>query len=74
MAQYLRFGYLKQAPDYKPIADKLILQDLYSEVAQSLKIHLPDDDMKPFTVDLDNLKFDPNDPDGSLKAYGELKP
>jgi nitrate/nitrite transport system substrate-binding protein len=74
MAQYVRFGYLKQAPDYRQIADKLILQDLYREVASSLKITLPDDDMKPFTVDLDKVKFDPNDPEGSLKAYGELNP
>jgi nitrate/nitrite transport system substrate-binding protein len=74
MAQYVRFGYLKQVPDYRQIADKLILQDLYREVAASLKISLPDDDMKPFTIDLDQVKFDPNDPDGSLKAYGEFKP
>ena len=49
MAQYVRFGYLQHAPDYKAIADKLILQDLYAEVAKSMKIAIPDDDMKPFT-------------------------
>jgi nitrate/nitrite transport system substrate-binding protein len=74
MAQYLRFGYLKQAPDYRQIADKLILQDLYREVATSMKLNLPDDDMKPFTVDLDKGRFDPNDVEGSLKAYGGLNP
>jgi nitrate/nitrite transport system substrate-binding protein len=74
MAQYVRFGYLKQAPDYRQIADKLILQDLYREVAASLKLTLPDDDLQPFTVDLDKGRFDPNDVEGSLKAYGEAQP
>ena len=34
MAQFVRFGYLKEAPEYKAIADKLILQDLYEEVSK----------------------------------------
>ncbi len=29
MNQYVRFEYLKEAPDYQAIADKLIMQDLY---------------------------------------------
>ena len=41
MAQFVRFGYLKEAPEYKAIADKLILQDLYEEVAASMKIKIP---------------------------------
>jgi nitrate/nitrite transport system substrate-binding protein len=69
MSQYLRFGYLKAAPDYAAIADKLIMQDLYKEVAGELKIAVPDDDMKPFTLKLDNVGFDPNDPAGSLAKY-----
>ena len=61
LAQYVRFGMLKTAPaDYKSIADKLILQDLYKEVAEELKLNVVDDDMKPFTVTLDNVTFDPN--------------
>src|SRR4030095_604573 len=52
MAQYVRFGYLQTAPEYKKIADTLIQQDLYTEIARSMGIAIPDDDMKPFTVDL----------------------
>jgi nitrate/nitrite transport system substrate-binding protein len=69
MAQYVRFGYLKEAPDYTAIADKLIMQDLYKEVADTLDVAIPDDDMKPFTLKLDNVTFDPADPAGSLKLY-----
>ena len=62
MAQYMRFDYLKQAPDYKAIADKIILQDLYKEVATSMKIKIPADDMKPFALEIDKVSFDPNNP------------
>lgn len=69
MAQYVRFNYLNEQPDYKAIADKIILQDLYKEVAAEMNIPVPDDDMKPFTIELDKITFDPNDPSGSLKNY-----
>jgi nitrate/nitrite transport system substrate-binding protein len=62
MDQYVRFGYLKEIPDYKAIANKLILQDLYAEVAKEMGIAVPEDDMKPFTIDLDKAYFDPNHP------------
>jgi nitrate/nitrite transport system substrate-binding protein len=70
MAQYVRFDYLPEAPAYKAIADKLILQDLYIEVAKSMNITIPDDDMKPFTVELDKAVFDPAKPEarGGAKA------
>jgi nitrate/nitrite transport system substrate-binding protein len=68
MAQYKRFGYLTAAPDYKGIADKLILQDVYREVAKSMNIMLPDDDMKPFTLELDKVTFDPAQPEQALAA------
>ena len=64
--QYVRFGYLKEAPDYKAIADKLIMQDLYTEVAKEMGIAIPDDDMKPFTINLDKATFDPNNPNGPV--------
>jgi nitrate/nitrite transport system substrate-binding protein len=67
MTQYMRFDYLQQAPDYKAIADKLILQDLYREVATSMGIKIPADDMKPFSIDLDKASFDPNNPGDYLK-------
>ncbi len=67
MAQYQRFGYLKTAPDYKAVANKLIMQDLYESVAKEMGIAIPTDDMKPFSLTLDNLKFDPNNPAAYLK-------
>ncbi|WP_461096809.1 CmpA/NrtA family ABC transporter substrate-binding protein [Spirosoma luteolum] len=66
MAQYVRFDYLKTAPDYKAIADKLVLQDLYKEVATKMGIKIPNDDMKPFSLTLDKAPFDPNNPSGYL--------
>lgn len=60
LAQYARFGYLQRAPESRAIADKLVMQDLYIEIAKSLNIALPEDDMKPFTLDLDKAVFDPN--------------
>lgn len=72
MAQYVRFKYLDKEPDYKGIAEKLILQDLYKEVANEMKISVPDDDMQPFTIDLDKVTFDPANPGESLKNYKPL--
>lgn len=68
MAQYVRFGYLKAAPDYKAIADKLILTDLYKQVAASMKIKVPADDMKPFSLTMDKTVFDPANPAAYLKV------
>lgn len=68
MTQYMRFDYLKDAPNFKLIADRIIMQDLYKEVATSMKIKIPDDDMKPFVIDLDKAKFDPNSPGEYLKS------
>jgi nitrate/nitrite transport system substrate-binding protein len=66
MNQYVRFNYLKESPDYKAVADKLILQDVYAEVAKEMGIALPEDDMQPFTITLDKATFDPNNPEGGL--------
>jgi nitrate/nitrite transport system substrate-binding protein len=68
MTQYVRFGYLKAVPDYKAIAEKLIMQDLYEEVAKEMSIALPGDDMKPFALEIDKQKFDPANPAAYLKA------
>jgi nitrate/nitrite transport system substrate-binding protein len=67
MAQYVRFGYLTEEPDYKAIADKLILQDLYKEVAASMKVKVPEDDMKPFSITIDKTVFNPAAPSEYLK-------
>jgi len=69
LAQYVRFGYLPGAPDYKAIADKLILRDVYADVAKEMGIPIPDDDMKPFALDLDHAVFDPSNPDESLAGF-----
>jgi nitrate/nitrite transport system substrate-binding protein len=71
MAQYVRFGYLPAAPDYKAIADKLILHQVYGEVAKEMGIPVPDDDMKPFALDLDNAVFDPAEPEVSLAGFAK---
>jgi nitrate/nitrite transport system substrate-binding protein len=68
MAQYVRFGYLKEEPNYQAIADKLILQDLYEEVAKSMKIKIPTDDMKPFSLTMDKTVFNPANPSAYLKV------
>jgi nitrate/nitrite transport system substrate-binding protein len=68
MAQFVRFGYLKEAPNYKAIADKLVLQDLYEEVAKSMKVKIPNDDMKPFSLTMDKTVFDPSNPAAYLKV------
>ena len=69
MAQYVRFGYLQSPPEYTKIADKLILQDVYREVAKDMSLAIPDDDMKPITPQVDGITFDPKDPAGSLAKY-----
>ena len=62
LAQYVRFGMISSAPDYKEIADKLILDDLYEEVAKSMGIAVPNDGMKPFKTNLEPTIFDPANP------------
>jgi nitrate/nitrite transport system substrate-binding protein len=67
MAQYQRFGLLTEAPPYQELADELILSDLYAEVAQAEGIDIPDDDMQPFDVVLDDVTFDPKAPQDEVK-------
>lgn len=70
MAQYVRHGYLKDLPDIKAITQKLILSDVYREVAKEMAIAIPDDDMAPFSLTLDQVRFDPAAPADYLKANG----
>jgi nitrate/nitrite transport system substrate-binding protein len=67
ITQFVRFDYLQSTPDYGAIADKLILQDLYREVATKMGVKVPLDDMKPFVIKLDKMTFDPAKPDEYLK-------
>jgi nitrate/nitrite transport system substrate-binding protein len=66
MAQYGRLGLLPNAPAYADLAKELILTDLYKEVAKAEGISVPDDDMSPFEVKLDNARFDPAKPELEL--------
>lgn len=60
MAQYVRFGYLKSAPDYKGIAEKLILDDVFAEVAKETGTPVQAD-MQPIKTTYD-IEFNPNNP------------
>lgn len=61
MAQYMRFGMISTAPNYQQIAQKLIMSDLFEEVAKSMNVPVQDD-MKPFKTNLETIVFDPKDP------------
>lgn len=63
LTQYQRFGLLNETPPYMEIADRLLLKDVYAEVADKEGIAVPDDDMAPFEVKLDNVMFDPTKPE-----------
>jgi nitrate/nitrite transport system substrate-binding protein len=66
MAQFVRFGYLKSDPDYKGIAEKLVLDDLYAEVAKEMGVPVQPD-MQAFKTTYD-VQFDPNNVAAYLKA------
>jgi nitrate/nitrite transport system substrate-binding protein len=66
LAQFVRFGYLKSAPDYKGIAEKLVLDDLWAEVAKETGVPVQPD-MQPFKTALD-VEFNPNNPAAYLAA------
>jgi nitrate/nitrite transport system substrate-binding protein len=44
------------------------MSDLYKEVATEMKVKIPDDDMKPFSLTLDKTIFDPMKIGEYLKA------
>ena len=69
MAQYVRFGLIRNTPDYRAATDAILMQDLYREVAGELDILVPDDDMTPFSCQIDGVTFNPNDVPGSLARY-----
>jgi nitrate/nitrite transport system substrate-binding protein len=63
LAQYQRLGLVETVADPAGIADQIILTDLYKEVAAAEGVAVPDDDMAPFTVTLDDTTFDPAAPE-----------
>jgi nitrate/nitrite transport system substrate-binding protein len=66
LAQYVRFGMLKTEPNYKAISEKLILDDLYAEVAKEMAVPMQAD-MKAFKTTYD-VNFDPANIDAYLKT------
>ena len=71
MTAYERWGKAKLPADPMKVAQDIILQDLYKEVASEMKIAVPDDDMKPFEVKVDAMTFDPNKPQEMAKMLTE---
>jgi len=61
MAQYMRFGMLNTAPNYNEVAKKLIMSDLFEEVAKSMNVPVQED-MKPFKTNIETIVFDPKNP------------
>jgi nitrate/nitrite transport system substrate-binding protein len=60
---------VKELPDHATLPGRVLMQDLYREVAAELKVPVPNDDMKPFALQIDKVVFDPRDPAASLKRY-----
>ncbi|MCU0415848.1 MAG: ABC transporter substrate-binding protein [Cytophagaceae bacterium] len=69
LAQYVRFGYLSEEPNYKEVVDKLLMQDLYKEVATEMGVAIPNDDMTPFATNIEpGATFDPKNPSAYLST------
>ena len=66
LAQYVRFGYLKAEPNYRAIAEKLVLDDLFAEVAKEMGVPVQPD-MQPIKTNFD-VVFDPNNVSAYLKT------
>ena len=66
LAQFRRFGLLREDPDYTALVDQLVLRDLYAEVADREHVELADDDMTPFEITLDGGIFNPMDVDAEI--------
>lgn len=66
LAQYVRFGYLNAEPNYKAIADKLIMTDLFEEVAKEMSVPVQPD-MEIIKTNYD-VPFDPANITAYLKA------
>jgi nitrate/nitrite transport system substrate-binding protein len=72
LAQFQRLGLTKDTPDYRKLVDTIVLSDLYASVASQEGIAVPNDDMTPFKVKLDNATFDPTKPDAEVKRPAAL--
>jgi nitrate/nitrite transport system substrate-binding protein len=69
LAQFVRFGYLTEEPNYKEVVDKILMQDLYKEVATEMGVSIPNDDMTPFATTIEPTAiFDPTKPSAYLSV------
>jgi nitrate/nitrite transport system substrate-binding protein len=74
LTQMIRWGQIEQQ-DYPKDADEILEEiyplDVYTEVAEALKIELPSAPMKvePATVFIDQRQFDPSDPIAYLNNF-----
>lgn len=69
MAQYRRWGMIKQTPDYMGVAKTILQKELFIETAKELGVPVKDEDMKPLTGFIDGITFDPRKPEDSVKKY-----
>ncbi len=65
LAQYQRLGLVPRIADPEGLVDKIVLSDLYKDVAAAEKIDVPDD-LEPFEVTLDHARFDPKNLAGEV--------
>ncbi|RIH89725.1 Nitrate transport protein NrtA [Meiothermus luteus] len=72
LAQYRRWGMLKEKPDYEKIAEAILAQEFYASVAKELKVVVPNDDMQPLSGFIDEVTFDPRNPEAAIRQY-EIK-
>ncbi len=68
LAQFRRWGMVKEAPDYKGIVDRVHRVDIYREVAKEMGIEAPREDMKKETL-FDGVTFDPAKPEEYAKSF-----
>src|SRR5262245_2525948 len=68
LTQFRRWGMVKEPPDYKGIVDRVHRPDLYREVAKSMGVEVPREDMKKETL-FDGVTFDPADPEKYAKSF-----
>jgi nitrate/nitrite transport system substrate-binding protein len=68
LSQFRRWGFVKEAPDYKRIVDRVHRPDLFREVAKQLGVETPREEMKKETL-FDGVVFDPADPEKYARSF-----
>jgi nitrate/nitrite transport system substrate-binding protein len=68
LSQFRRWGFVKEAPDYKGIVDRVHRPDLFREVAKEMGVETPREDMRKETL-WDGVLFDPADPEKYARSF-----